>query len=356
VTRSTARTTLHVMNAMIVDVSSARSRQTRPEKTDSQAPRGLSGARALPTGNERPALEWPESGTDLVELATPSRLGSFSLLERIGAGGVGVVHRAIDLRTNSVVAIKTLRYRERQHKKTIHREIDLLAHCSHPGIVRLHDHSSTDDLPWYAMELLRGSSLRQILQAQWPESSRFGSSGNAADGPASSGLTGSRLQRTLRILYRLCLPLAHLHRRGVVHCDVKPENVFVCPGDHVVLLDFGAARRSGDASSSDDTEWTTFGTWMYMAPECRVGAPMDHRADIYAVGCILQELVTGRVPMPIEPWRRAAGAANGAGAAAVPRSLRELVERLTAVDPDSRPRTLAEGASMIADVYAALGP
>jgi serine/threonine protein kinase len=242
----------------------------------------------------------------------------------------------VDTRTGAAFAVKTPRFDTPQHRAALRREAEVLEHLSHPGVVRFCGYSALD-VPWCAMELLEGTSLRALVG--WSR---------AYDGHGCMDLS-----RVVCIARRLGEALAHVHRVGFIHCDVKPENVFVCEGDRVVLLDFGAARRLDEAMSRCDEEWAAFGTWAYMAPECRVGAAYDHRADIYAFGCILTELLTGAATterLPHEKWMNSPGTSN------VPGALPELVETLTSFDPDRRMATLEDCDVMLAELEKVLTP
>jgi serine/threonine protein kinase len=306
--------------------------------------------------NRAAVAQRTSSHAALTELRAPPRLGDYELLDRVGAGGVGVVYRAVHHRTGCVVALKTLRYDSDACRKTISREIELLETHRHPGIIRLEAHSHSDDPPWYAMELLAGVSARGFIGERWPEHFQSPSSGRCLVSSIVSSTTEVSFRRhgltaVLRIVRELCEPLRYLHERGVVHGDVKPENIFLCDDGRVVLLDFGAARYGDEESNADASACTTFGTWMYMAPECRVGAAMDHRADVYALGCVLQELLTGRPPVLVEPWRRPSATVDSELPQSLPVALRDLVRALTSVDPEARLSSLANVRHYLADIH-----
>jgi serine/threonine-protein kinase len=283
--------------------------------------------------------ESPESGERAASSA-PERLGPYRVGKRIGAGGVGVVHRAIDTRTDGLAAIKIARHEGAEQRETIAREVQLLKRFRHPGIVQLYDHAIDADVPWYAMELLVGAPLRAVMKGPWlptlpsrPKPSRGLIPCRAVQGPL--------LGQALRVVRDLCGALGYLHRSGFVHADVKPENVFLCRDGRTVLLDFGAAQPIDESGFAECSEWASFGTFQYMAPECCVGARYDHRADAYALGCVLHELVTGCTPAERALLLPAPAGDCAAALDAAPESLRAFIARLVARDAELRPRDLA---------------
>ena len=251
------------------------------------------------------------SGASDPELPTPSRLGAYQLGALLGQGGGGAVHRATHVETGEEVALKTVRSARPDLLGSIRREIDALARTQHPGIVRIVAHGVEGGIPWYAMEFLRGTSLRRLLggapTADEPVLEETGS----PDRPTvpidmAQGLTPAaprpvsppELQRRLLLASRLCQPLAYLHGLGIVHRDLKPDNVLVAAGDHPVIVDFGLMARFASAEGRDSLEVTgdISGTAPYMAPEQAAGLMVDARADLYALGCILYEMVVGHPP------------------------------------------------------------
>ncbi|WP_342375652.1 protein kinase [Myxococcus stipitatus] len=258
-----------------------------------------------------------------------ARLGPYELLEVLGQGGMGVVYRGWDPATGEPVALKTVRAASEVPLASIRREIHALRRLRHPGVVRIVAEGVTDGLPWYAMELLRGQTLRSATTAPPP-------------GP----LDAARLRETLLVMRRLCSALAFLHANGLVHRDLKPENVFVRPDGTPVLVDFGIAARFGGSRGREtlDVSGAVVGSDTYMAPEQLRGDYVDARADLYALGCILYEQLTGRPPFipgregplphqhlhlaPVPPSLRVEG---------LPATLDALVLKLLAKRPQERP-------------------
>lgn len=208
----------------------------------------------------------------------------FELEARLGTGSVGVVYRARDQQTGDAVAIKVWHgVDDEQSRGRFAREAQALATLEHANIV---DVLSTGRLetgtPYVAMELLRGETLEATL---------------AADGAMNP-------ERVRHIMRQLLSAIAFAHKRNVVHRDLKPDNIFLCrdgSGQEVVkLLDYGLAKFLGADATSGGADLTVtgmvMGTPLYMPPEQAAGARVDVRADVYAVGCIAFEMLTGRLP------------------------------------------------------------
>jgi serine/threonine protein kinase/tetratricopeptide (TPR) repeat protein len=279
-----------------------------------------------------------------------STIGSYRVLELLGQGGMGVVVRAQHIVTGEVVALKFIRLPHERLLQSLRREIHALARLRHPGIVRIVAEGVDRGLPWYAMELVQGVSLRHYrdrlasgarepecgmapvgkeggadgalpaARAWWTESLDAGSilrfempsSPWVAEAPpaheeppaarsaaaAGTPLPAEALLDVLTMVRRLCAPLAYLHGEGIVHRDLKPENVLVRPDGLPVLIDFGLlsqfAGPLGRESLQIDT--ASAGTVHYMAPEQIRRETIDARADLYSLGCMLFELVAGRRP------------------------------------------------------------
>jgi tetratricopeptide (TPR) repeat protein len=207
------------------------------------------------------------------ELRPGDRLDRFEIRREIGRGGFGAVYEAFDGELGRVVAIKTLRPgRSRQELAAgwIRKEAEAVAKLSHPGIVTLHDVCNCASGPYLVMELLEGRTLAERL----------------ADGPLPQ-------DEALRVAEGMAQALAHAHKRGVLHRDLKPDNVFLTDDGRVKLLDFGLAHLLGRDDGSSG------GTPAYMAPEQARGEVIDERADVYAAAMVLGEMLTGH--RPVEP-------------------------------------------------------
>jgi tetratricopeptide (TPR) repeat protein len=276
---------------------------------------------------------------------------------------MGIVYRGEHVETGQAVAIKTVRAASRALLATIRREIHALSRVQHPGIVRIEADGIENGLPWYAMPLLRGRTLRQHLLALWtpqpaaepgPPLADASSTATFADELPSLAQEVPQPPRpiiapppgpTLAVLRRLCPPLACLHGAGLVHRDLKPENILLQEDGRPVLVDLGIAALSGGAYGREElvAEGQLMGTLAYMAPEQIRGELVDARADLYALGCILYECVTGRPPFtggtaqailshhlhtpPIPPSYRVTG---------IPEALDRLILQLLEKQPQDR--------------------
>ncbi|XXF76534.1 AAA family ATPase [Myxococcaceae bacterium GXIMD 01537] len=258
----------------------------------------------------------------------PQWIGPFRVQEVLGQGGMGVVYRGEHRETGEAVALKTVRAAAELSLASIRREIHALGRLSHPGVVRIVDEGVEGGLPWYAMELLRGETLRRAL----------GTPGEDAE-PRD-------WRRSVTQVHGLCGPLGFLHGNGLVHRDLKPENVFLRPDGAPVLVDFGIAASFGGARGREVLEvgGSVLGSDAYMAPEQIRGGFVDARADLYALGCILYEAIAGRPPFVA---RRAshllyqhlseAPQPPSAWVSGVPQELDSLVLALLAKRPQERP-------------------
>ncbi|QRK07259.1 protein kinase [Archangium violaceum] len=215
-------------------------------------------------------------------------MGPYLLQGVLGSGGMGIVYLGVHRETGERVALKTVRVTRASTLASIRREVQLLSRIQHPGIVRILDHGSSGGLPWYAMELLEGRTFNQLIEGYYHQA-------NTRARDAAPKLPARPL---LERVLQLCAPLAYLHGCGIVHRDLKPGNIFIRKNGTVVLGDFGVVVEFGGAQGREvlQADHAGMGTLMYMAPEQIRGDLVDARADLYALGCILYECVTGFVP------------------------------------------------------------
>jgi eukaryotic-like serine/threonine-protein kinase len=307
---------------------------------------GLARTQSVPP--QEPTVESPSEPSDPVwaETGLPpvTRLGEYRLLSRLGHGGMGVVYRAVHEPSGRAVALKTVRLPKHQLLPRIRREIHALARIRHSGIVRILEHGVFEGLPWYAMELLEGSTLRRLVPR------------TAADRTAEA--------RALRlaIVRQLSQALAYLHGEGLVHRDLKPENVLLRREEPEarsegraaqaatslftpVLVDFGLVSdfTARLARESLSVEVGSVGTLRYAAPEQVRGELLDARADLYSLGCMLYELLTGAPPFAAASARelvlahlRQTPRPPSELAPELPEALDALVLRLLAKEPRDR--------------------
>ena len=215
-------------------------------------------------------------------LATGQRLGPYEILDALGAGGMGEVYRARDSRLGRDVALKVLpadRARDPDRLRRFETEARAVAALTHPHILAVHDVGTEDGLAFVVFELLEGRTLRRVLEA----------------GPLAP-------RRVAEYAVQVCRGLAAAHDKGIVHRDLKPENLLLTRDGQVKILDFGLAKLvHGDESGSGETSTTTdagvvLGTAGYMSPEQARGRPADARSDLFSLGAVLYEMLSGRRP------------------------------------------------------------
>lgn len=258
-------------------------------------------------------------------------LGRYKIDGRIGEGAMAEVYRAHDTSIDRVVAIKTLKQDYRRHTEIAQRflrEATAAGTLSHANIATIYDVGEFDDVAYIAMEFVTGRPLDEVLK------------------------TNGRMpyERVLSLGIQMADALAYAHAQGIVHRDVKPSNIMLsADGATVKLLDFGVARMGeGEAGSAAEHRARTqvgqlIGTPQYMSPEQALGTPVDHRSDLFSLGAVLYEMVTGRVafegtglatlalkitqeqPEPVERNARDC-----------PKGLRFIIDKLLAKKPDQR--------------------
>jgi eukaryotic-like serine/threonine-protein kinase len=266
--------------------------------------------------------------------------GRYAVEREVGHGGMAVVYLARDCRHDRVVALKVLqeRFSEVLGSERFLREIRLAARLHHPHLLPLYDSGEAGGFLYYVTPYIEGGSLRDRLVAE----------GRVALVPA------------LRLTRQAADALDYAHRQNVVHRDVKPENILLEEG-HAVVADFGVARAVTAAADSALTQTgMLIGTPAYMSPEQASDEPLDARCDIYALGCVLFEMLSGRPPFtgstPIAILaQRLTGPAPALAAvgAVVPPVVEQLVARALAQRPDDRFSSGAELARALADAEAA---
>jgi serine/threonine protein kinase len=213
-------------------------------------------------------------------LAAGSRIAHYEIVSAIGSGGMGVVYRARDTRLGRDVALKVMAPHiasDPAMRARFETEARAVASLSHPGILSIYELAVADGVPFAVMELLEGRNLRERMAAgplPWREATEIAAA--IGDG------------------------LAAAHAKGIVHRDLKPENVFLTSDGHVKILDFGLALQRLEVGPGDGptiartAQGLVLGTFGYMSPEQVTGEPVDGRTDVFALGCLLFEMLTGR--------------------------------------------------------------
>jgi serine/threonine protein kinase len=204
--------------------------------------------------------------------------GRFEIVDEIGHGGMGVVYRARQISLDRIVALKMLStelINDVEFRERFRQEARIIARLSHPNIIQVHDIydiEGEDGGFCIVMEYLDGHSLRDQLRA----------------------LARFPVGRAVAIARQVLSGLAYAHEQGIVHRDVKPDNIMMLSGDRVKLMDFGIARLS--ESTIRTHTGVTMGTPQYMSPEQAAGRPVDARSDIYSLGLVLYAMITGEPP------------------------------------------------------------
>ncbi len=232
---------------------------------------------------ERVAAQYPDIRIFLTELITnrfensphtaDRKVGKFTIKQPLGKGGWSIVYRGVHTRLGMPVAIKMMRHdmaMETDFITSFRSEAELIAPMSHPNIVQVFDIDELYRTVFIVMEYLEGFSLESLLEHR--------------------GMLSA--SRVLNILIQICSGLAYAHDRGIVHRDIKPANIFVQAEDRIKILDFGLACAPGTEDMS------LAGTVKYAPPEQIEGDPVDGRADIYSLGIMAYEMITGQRPYP----------------------------------------------------------
>ncbi len=209
-------------------------------------------------------------------MGLPARFGRFQVVDELGKGAMGVVYKAIDPVIDRVVAIKTLSEEARKDEDLVDRftrEARSAGILNHPNIITVYDVGEEGGTPFLALEYLQGRTLEEIIQS-------------------GQELT---LEERIQLICSVAMGLAHAHERGVVHRDIKPGNIFLTDDGTTKITDFGIARSNVTEKTKPGVILGSIG---YMAPEQIKGWELDGRLDIFAIGTIAHELLTGKRTFP----------------------------------------------------------
>ncbi len=255
--------------------------------------------------------------------------GRYEILAPLGQGGMGVVYKARDRDLDDVVALKLVRAElvamDPTALERFKDEVRLARRISHRNVARTHDFGEAEGVYYVTMEFVAGTPLTELIQTE----SRL------------------PLSATVSLGKQLCRALESAHEQGIIHRDIKPPNIMVAPDGLVKVMDFGIARPVEREKGRTKTG-LVIGTPDYMAPEQLLGEPLDARTDLYAVGVVLYECLTGRRPHQADSSMALIGVKLAQEpvpphevAPDVPVALSRVVMRVLARDPDARPATAA---------------
>jgi serine/threonine protein kinase len=264
------------------------------------------------------------------------QIAQYRILAELGAGGMGIVYRALDTELQREVAIKRLRSEFAAAGVALERfrnEAKLQGKLNHPNIAQLYSLVQTHDAFCLVMELVDGISLKDLLPLPW--------------------------RQAAAILIQVLDALGYAHSRGVLHRDIKPENILLDRRGMVKVMDFGIAHAVGTQRMT--REKSILGTIEYMAPERILGQPMDGKSDIYALGILLFELVSGRLPFDVATeydllqWQLESNPPPVSALADAPASLDDVIWRAMRKNPQERYGSCAEMAAPLRAMVPDLG-
>ena len=273
----------------------------------------------------------------------PERVGPYRIESRLGIGGMGAVYRAYDTRLERPVAIKNIlpeAAEDTKARERLRREARAVASLNHPAIVQIFDIVEEDAGDWIVMELVEGQTLHQQLSRGKLE-----------------------LGRAVDLGRQVAEGLAEAHGKGIVHRDLKTENVMVTLTNRAKILDFGLAKRmfKGRADVSLSVQGSILGTSRSMSPEQAMGDPIDHRSDLFSLGSLIYEITVGRPPFigssifhtlaqVCSDRQRPAQEINPR----IPEALSELIDRLLEKNPAHRPQSATEVAEALRKISSRL--
>ncbi|MDY7093064.1 MAG: tetratricopeptide repeat protein [Acidobacteriota bacterium] len=274
----------------------------------------------------------------------PEHIGRYRIVNRLGAGGMGAVFKAYDEQLDRWVALKKIHpenAEDQRARERLRREARAAAGLKHPAIVGIYDILDAQGSDWIIMELVDGDTLAHRLE----------------EGSLD-------LAQGLRLAHEISEGLAEAHDKGIVHRDLKAENIIVTPGGHAKILDFGLAKKLWHDSSEPtlSLEGKVLGTVRSMSPEQALGGKLDHRSDLFSLGTLLYEAVTGNSPFlgasPVETLTRVCTLPQPPAREVnpeLPQKLSDLIERLLQKDPEKRPANARTVSSELEEILRDLG-
>lgn len=316
---------------------------------------GLSASRVCPQCNLSVSVSLTRCPNDGTSLMTPSEIGTelanqFEFLSVIASGGMGTVYEARHLVLNQKVAIKMMQT-ERLDEKNVTRfkhEAEALAALEHTNIIHVRDYGLTENgHPYMVLDYVEGMSMSQMIQSRGPIPVMF----------------------AIEFFAQIADALAHAHERGVLHQDLKPNNIMICESGKLIpyakLIDFGIAKIvNGEATPAGLTNTgDILGSPAYMSPEQANGRAIDHRTDIYSLGCVMFEALTGTLPFKgataleivSHHINAPAPLISDASLNEFPKELVQLVARCLEKDPNNRVQSMTELRDNLLDILVKAG-
>lgn len=280
-------------------------------------------------------------------LPLPDRLEYFRIIHLLGEGGMGSVYLADDSRLGRLVALKTLRSQvaaDPEFKDRFLREARIVARLEHDNIIPIYYVGEANGVPFLTMPFLQGEPLSARLLRATTQNQLL------------------PVAEVVRIAGQIANGLAHAHERGLMHRDIKPANIWLeAPTERVKILDFGLARSCRLSSDRLTSRGVVMGTPAYMAPEQAQDQPVDHRVDLFSLGCVLYEMLTGQCPFSdLEGKTLPTGHATAPPASPstinphCPAALAELTLQLLAIAPAHRPASAERVAAELGKIAASL--
>src|SRR6202451_4029067 len=279
----------------------------------------------LPKEKRRPPIVYPNQATLQPGMVLAQR---YEIVEILGQGGMGAVYKATDRELNRTVAVKVIRpdlARDQAIVDRFKQELLLAHQVTHRNVIRIYDLSESDGMKFITMEYVEGENLLTLIH----QKKKFSP------------------EEAVEIMQQVCRALEAAHSVGVIHRDLKPQNVMRDNTGRILVMDFGLARTlEGDGMTQSGA---LVGTMEYMSPEQALGKPLDQRSDIFSLGLILYELLTGQTPFRAESavaslikrnQERAIPVSDHDGT--IPRALSNIVSKCLERDPAVRYQTATE--------------
>lgn len=275
----------------------------------------------------------------ITAMEMPSLLNDrYQLQETLGTGGMAVVYKARDLMLERNVAVKVLREdfsKDPAFRERFRQEARAAANLSHPNIVTVHDFGLDQGHLFIVMEFMPGTELKTLIK----QKERFS------------------ISEALELMIQACGGIGYAHRAGLVHCDVKPHNMLVTPEGRLKVTDFGIARALSTISPDEQSD-VVWGSPHYFSPEQAGGRPPSPASDVYSLGVILYEMVTGRLPFVASDSAELARMHRDDKPVApryynnsIPSALEEIILKVLSKEPSSRYRTADQLGRLLLGLY-----